>query len=209
VNPIEPQDATEKKSKKGTILICEDQMGFRRVYRDVLENDGYEVFEAVDGEESWEMILDKKPDLVLLDLGLPLVDGFTILEKIRRSTQTKHIPVIIFSVLGEPRDVKKALDLGANDYTVKGFYTPRQVLSKIKNLLKDSKWQNTINSYRLLIQENKGNALRLEQDLGLEKGFWCKACDVEMEAEFFPDYARSDGHWFAARFTCPKCHKPF
>jgi DNA-binding response OmpR family regulator len=206
---LEPQDAKPSKVKKGTILICEDQMGFRRVYRDVLENDGYDVLEAVDGEESWEMILTKKPDLILLDLGLPLVDGFTILEKIRRSTQTQHIPVIIFSVLGEPRDVKKALDLGANDYTVKGFYTPRQVLSKIKNLLKDTKGQNTINSYRLLIQENKGNAVRLEQDLGLEKGFWCSNCDAEMEAEFFPDYARSDGHWFATRFVCPKCNKAF
>jgi DNA-binding response OmpR family regulator len=187
----------------------EDQRGFRRVYRDVLEQDGYEVLEADNGEDGWEEILSKKPDLVLLDLGLPVLDGFQVLEKIRRSEQTKNIPVIIFSVLGEPRDVKKALEMGANDYTVKGFYTPRQVLSKIKALLSDTKAKNTVTSYKLLIQEDRKGSVRLEQDLGLKNGLQCPECGVAMEAEFFPDYARADGHWFATRFLCPKCEKPF
>src|SRR5579871_3474650 len=141
--------ASPKDIKKGTILILEDQRGFRRIYRDVLEQDGYEVLEAADGEEGWETILNQKPSLVLLDLGLPVVDGFQVLEKIRRSEQTKDIPVIIFSVLGEPREVKKAMEMGANDYTVKGFYTPRQALSKIKDLLKDKQLQRTVHSYKI------------------------------------------------------------
>ncbi len=203
------QKANINQKKKGTILIMEDQRGFRRIYRDVLEQDGYDVLEADNGEEGWETILSKKPDLVLLDLGLPILDGFQVLEKIRRSDQTKNIPVIIFSVLGEPRDVKKALEMGANDYTVKGFYTPRQVLSKIKNLLKDTNLRNDTNSYRLLIKEDRKGAMRLENDLGLEKGYLCPTCNVEMEVEFFPDYARADGHWFAAQFVCPQCQKPF
>lgn len=199
----------ENKTNRETILILEDQRGFRRVYRDVLEQEGYTVLEGTNGEEGWELIINQKPDLVLLDLGLPLLDGFQVLEKIRRSDQTKHIPVIIFSVLGEPKDVKKALDMGANDYTVKGFYTPRQVLSKIKNLLKDTKQQNTVTSYRIIIQTDRKGAIRLEQDLGLADGYKCPDCKVEMETEFFPDYARADGHWFAARFVCPNCSKPF
>ena len=203
------QKANINQKKKGTILIMEDQRGFRRIYRDVLEQDGYDVLEADNGEEGWETILSKKPDLVLLDLGLPILDGFQVLEKIRRSDQTKNIPVIIFSVLGEPRDVKKALEMGANDYTVKGFYTPRLVLSKIKNLLKDTNLRNDTNSYRLLIKEDRKGAMRLENDLGLEKGYLCPTCNVEMEVEFFPDYARADGHWFAAQFVCPQCQKPF
>ncbi|HJT25659.1 MAG TPA: response regulator [bacterium] len=194
--------------KKGTILILEDQRGFRRVYRDVLEQDGYGVLEATNGEEGWEVILNQKPDLVLLDLGLPVVDGFKILEKIRRSEQTKNIPVIIFSVLGEPRDVKRALDMGANDYSVKGFYTPRQVLSKIKDLLKHSAHQNLLNSYRLVLDEARKSAARLGEDLGLKNGLKCPSCKTNMEAEFFPDYARADGRWFAARFICPTCEKP-
>jgi DNA-binding response OmpR family regulator len=205
----EEQKAILKETKKGTILIMEDQRGFRRIYRDVLEQDGYEVLEADNGEDGWETILLKKPSLVLLDLGLPVLDGFQVLEKIRRSEQTKNIPVIIFSVLGEPRDVKKALDMGANDYTVKGFYTPRQVLSKIKAQLSDMKVKNTVTSYNLLIQEDRKGVARLEQDLGLKNGLQCPDCSVMMETEFFPDYARADGHWFAARFICPQCQKPF
>lgn len=195
--------------KKGTILILEDQRGFRRVYRDVLEQDGYEVLEAADGEEGWETILNQKPSLVLLDLGLPLVDGFKVLEKMRRSEQTKDIPVIIFSVLGEPRDVKKALEMGANDYSVKGFYTPRQVLSKIKDLLKQTSHQNNLNSYQLVVNPERKSAGRLEEDLGLQDGLKCPDCNEAMQAEFFPDYARADGHWFAARFVCSGCKKPF
>src|ERR1035438_8590551 len=148
---IEPTQLSNlsQKTEKGTILILEDQRGFRRIYRDVLEQDGYNVIEGADGEEGWEMILNQKPSLVLLDLGLPLLDGFQVLEKMRRSDQTKDIPVIIFSVLGEPRDVKKALEMGANDYTVKGFYTPRQVLSKIRDLMNNRQKKSTGNSYHL------------------------------------------------------------
>src|SRR5579863_3826471 len=97
MEPVENKvESPNNPVKKGTILIMEDQRGFRRVYRDVLEKDGYDVLEGTDGEEGWDIIINKKPDLVLLDLGLPLLDGFQVLEKIRRSEQTKHIPVIIF-----------------------------------------------------------------------------------------------------------------
>jgi DNA-binding response OmpR family regulator len=195
--------------KKGSILIAEDQKGFRRVYRDVLEQDGYEVLEAANGEEAWEVIITQKPSLVLLDLGLPILDGFRVLEKARRSDQTRDIPIIIFSVLGEPRDVKKAMEMGANDYTVKGFYTPRQVLSKIKDLLKAPKQNEQTTSYRLVLDSERKGAVRMGQDLGLQDGFKCPDCSTAMEAEFFPDYARADGHWFAARFVCPQCNKTF
>jgi DNA-binding response OmpR family regulator len=195
--------------KKGTILIVEDQRGFRRIYRDVLVDDGYEVMEATNGEEGWEMIMAHTPNLVLLDLGIPVLDGFQVLEKIRRSSQTKDIPVIIFSVLGEPKDVKKALEMGANDYTVKGFYTPRQILSKIKALISHSGSSRNINSYRIQITENAPGAVKLQEDLGLTNGYKCPDCGAPLETEFFPDYARADGHWFATRFLCTQCEKPF
>jgi DNA-binding response OmpR family regulator len=196
-------------AKKSTILILEDQRGFRRIYHDLLEKEGYGVLEGANGEEGWDIIIKQKPDLVLLDLGLPLQDGFQVLEKIRRSDQTKHIPVIIFSALGEPRDVQRALQMGANDYTVKGFYTPRQILTKIKDILHDTNLKKTITSYRLIIREAQKDAARLEQDLGLESGFQCPACNANMDVEFFPDFARSDGRWFSSRFICPDCNQAF
>ena len=138
---------------KGTILIVEDQQGFRRIYHDVLANEGYEVLEAEDGEAGWQMVKANKPQLVLLDLGLPILDGFEVLKRVRGDAETKHIPVIIFSVLGEQKDVKKGLELGANDYTVKGFYTPRQILSKIKSLMSQVDQKRTINSYKLKVKD--------------------------------------------------------
>jgi DNA-binding response OmpR family regulator len=194
---------------KGIILICDDQMGFRRVYRDVLEKDHYQVVEATTGEEAWDAIIQFKPNLVLLDLGLPVLDGFQVLEKIRRSAQTKDIPVIIFSVLGEPRDVQKALQMGANDYSVKGFYTPRQILSKIKEQLHKQQKRSSGTSYHLDVQHELKDEPFLRQDLGLEEGLNCPSCHFPLEAEFFPDYARGDGHWFTARFICARCGKPF
>ena len=194
---------------KGTILIVEDQPGFRRIYRDVLASEGYEVLQAEDGQTGWEMAKSNKPGLVLLDLGLPKMDGFEVLTRIRADAEVKHIPVIIFSVLGEQKDVKKGLELGANDYTVKGFYTPRQILSKIKNLMNQSQSKPTINSYKVNIADSKEDASKLQGEVGIPQNFSCPQCSSAMVLELFPDYVRSDGHWFTARFTCPKCGKFF
>ncbi|MFQ5795068.1 MAG: response regulator [Candidatus Bipolaricaulia bacterium] len=119
----------------GTILIVEDQAKFRRIYRDVFVSDGYEVLEAKDNESGWELVKTKKPDLILLDLILPKLHGFKLLGKIRADEATKEIPVIILSILGEKEDIQKGLELGADDYIVKGYYTPREILSKIHALL--------------------------------------------------------------------------
>jgi DNA-binding response OmpR family regulator len=194
---------------KGTILIVEDQQGFRRIYHDVLENDGYEVIEAEDGEVGWEMALGHKPHLILLDLGLPKLDGFEVLKRIRENVETKNIPVIIFSVLGEQKDVKKGLELGANDYTVKGFYTPRQILSKIKSLMTQVEQKRNTNSYKLKIIEAKEDAVRLQDEIGLTHGYQCPQCQIDMTLELFPDYVRNEGHWFTAHFVCPKCGRSF
>lgn len=194
---------------KGTILLVEDQPGFRRIYHDVLEHEGYEVLEAQDGEEGWQMVKGHKPHLVLLDLGLPKIDGYEVLKRIRADAETRNIPVIIFSVLGEQKDVKKGLELGANDYTVKGFYTPRQILSKIKSLMSQVEMKPTVNSYKLKILENREDAVKLQEEIGLVNGYQCPSCSSVMSLEIFPDYVRNEGHWFTAHFICPKCGKAF
>ncbi len=194
---------------KGTILIVEDQHGFRRIYHDVLSSEGYEVLEAEDGEEGWQTVKNQKPSLVLLDLGLPKIDGFEVLKRIRADNETKNIPVIIFSVLGEQKDVKKGLEMGANDYTVKGFYTPRQILSKIKSLLTQVDVKKSVNSYKLKITESGEDAPKLQNEIGLVDGYQCSQCKTAMSLELFPDYVRNEGHWFTAHFVCPNCGKGF
>lgn len=116
------------------ILIVEDQRGFRRIYQDALASRGYETLTAEDGLKGWEMSREAKPDLVLLDLGLPKMNGFEVLEKLRADEATRTLPVIVFSVTGEPKDIEKAMGLGATDYAVKGFVTMAELTDKIKAL---------------------------------------------------------------------------
>jgi CheY-like chemotaxis protein len=118
-----------------TILIVEDHKGFRKVYSDILTAHGYEALTAQDGEQGWAMARDQKPLLILLDLGLPLLDGIGVLERLKADEATRSIPVIIFSVTGEGKEIQRALELGANDHVVKGMCPPSEILKKIENLL--------------------------------------------------------------------------
>lgn len=122
---------------KKKILIVEDQAGFRLIYRGVLEHEGFEIIEAPDGEKGWELAKTEHPDIILLDLILPKMSGYEVLEKIRSDEKTKNIPVIIFSVLGADKDIEKAVQLGANDFRIKGENSPMIMAKKIKQLLDD------------------------------------------------------------------------
>lgn len=197
------------KNNKNTILVVDDEPGFRRIYKDVLENEGYVVLEADDGEQGYQVAKSERPGLILLDIVLPSLSGFEVLKKIRADEAIKDMPIIIFSVLGDRETIKKGLELGANDYTVKGFYTPREILSKIRDLLMKSSIRKTLNSYSLTIQEARADASKLQQDIGLTQSFYCSHCNVAMLLELIPDYTRVDGHWFVAHFVCPECKRAF
>ncbi|MFQ5795067.1 MAG: response regulator [Candidatus Bipolaricaulia bacterium] len=193
----------------GTILIVEDQVEFRRIYHDVLESGGYNILEAEDGASGWELVKTEKPDLILLDLILPKLHGFELLKKIRADETTKEIPVIILSVLGEKENIQKGLELGANDYMVKGYHTPREILSKIPAFLgeNDTKDQKT-SSYTLSIVEGREDALKLWSDIGLTE-FRCPQCNTTILLKLVPLDTHADGHWFLAHLVCPICEMTF
>ncbi|HSX48031.1 MAG TPA: response regulator [Candidatus Nanoarchaeia archaeon] len=121
--------------KPSTILIVEDEPGFRRTYCDLFTHYGHNVLEAENGQIGWELAGKELPDIILLDLVMPVMTGYELLSKLHEDDSTKKIPVIIFSVLGEQTDIQKALELGASDYIVKGFYSPQEVLGKIGKFL--------------------------------------------------------------------------
>ncbi len=195
--------------EKGTILIIEDEPGFRRIYKDFLQNEGYTVLEAEDGEKGLILIKSGHPDLVLLDLVLPQMSGFDILKKVRSDEHSRDLPVIIFSVLGERETIKKGLELGANDYAIKGFYSPGEMLSKIRALLFKADMRKHMVTYKLEVAEGRADAAKLEQDMGMTKLFECPHCKARITLELIPDYSRADGHWFFAHFVCPTCRAAF
>jgi DNA-binding response OmpR family regulator len=194
---------------KGTILLVEDSATFRRTYKSVIQDAGFDVIEAVDGESGLWLATTAKPSLVVLDLLLPKMSGFDVLKQIRSAPATRDLPVIILSLLGDKVDIQKGLDLGANDYTVKGFHSPREVVRKIENVLADRARARSLTTYRLFLAEGREDAAKLQQEIGLTGGFQCGACAAGMCLHLVPDYTRTDGHWFAAQLVCPGCKRGF
>jgi len=121
--------AEPAKSKGQTILLVEDELPFRQIYRDILRLDGYTVVEAEDGEEALKMITANQPDLVLLDLVMPNVSGFDVLGQLKSNPQLKDIPVVVYSILNDQKEIDRAIKLGANDFTIKGATPAREVLA--------------------------------------------------------------------------------
>ena len=118
------------------ILIVEDDKFLRELIVRKLSNEGYDVVEAVDGEQGVMKIKETKPDLVLLDLILPGIDGFEVLAQKKEDPFAASIPVIVLSNLGQKEDVDKGLSLGATDYLIKAHFTPGEIIEKVRNIIK-------------------------------------------------------------------------
>jgi twitching motility two-component system response regulator PilH len=206
--------AATTKGTKGKVIIVEDEAAFRNIFTDLLTSDGYNVLTAEDGESGWLLTRTEIPDVVLLDLALPRLHGFEVLKNIRADAATKDVPVIILTVVGEQENVKKGLKLGATDYLVKGFYSPREILVKINEIMTKDQQQTgeptrNIKTYKLSVKERKLDAARLEQEIGLSVLFSCPVCSESVVQEMIPDNKRTEGHWFSTHFICPNCKKAF
>ena len=118
------------------ILIIEDDKFLRELIVRKLNEEDFEVSEAVDGEEGIKKIIEEKPDLILLDLILPGIDGFEVLARMKKESVLSSIPVIILSNLGQKDDVEKGLKMGAIGYLIKAHFTPGEIIEKIKVALK-------------------------------------------------------------------------
>lgn len=118
------------------ILIIEDDKFLRELISQKLLREGYDIIEAVDGEKGIEEVKKEKPNLILLDLILPGIDGFEILAKIKADPKISKIPIIILSNLGQKADIQKGLEMGAVDYLIKAHFTPGEIVEKIRQVIK-------------------------------------------------------------------------
>ncbi len=117
------------------VLVVDDEPDLLTLVRYNLERDGFEVGEAVDGEEAMLMIAERQPDLVLLDWMLPRLSGIEICRRIRRSAETQNLPVIMLTARGEESDRVRGLDCGADDYIVKPF-SPSELAARVRAVLR-------------------------------------------------------------------------
>lgn len=123
--------------KKIRVLIIEDDQFLRELSTRKLTQEGFHVDIAIDGNEGLAKIIASKPDVVLLDIILPGLDGFEILKKIRshEDSSVKNIAIILLSNLGQESDVAKGEKLGADDYLIKANFTIDEIIEKIKSVL--------------------------------------------------------------------------
>ena len=119
------------------ILFIEDEPALQNALSTTLEGGGYTLLSALDGEIGLQTAQREKPDLILLDLVLPKIDGFEVLKKLKENHEMENIPVIILSNLEGSIDVERALELGAKTYLVKTNYKLEEVVEKIKNILSE------------------------------------------------------------------------
>ena len=122
----------DKPTSAARILVIDDEVQIRRFLRISLASQGYEVIEAAGGEEGLKLVATRSPDLVVLDLGLPEMDGKQVLSALRGWSS---VPVVILSVRADEGEKVKALDAGANDYVTKPFGL-QELLARVRNLLR-------------------------------------------------------------------------
>jgi CheY-like chemotaxis protein len=133
-----------KINPKAKIAIVEDEEFLLEMYKMKFKDSGYEVITAMNGEEAVRKIKDLGPDFILLDIVMPDMDGYEVLRHVKADKKTAQIPVLIFSNLGQKEEVKKGMELGANDYVVKSNLTPTQLLDKVEKMLSTGKKNNRI-----------------------------------------------------------------
>lgn len=127
-----PKQTTISKQK---ILVVEDELYLREFYQDLLTQSGYEVIAAIDGQEALSYISSNVPDLIILDLMMPKIDGFGVLEKLSSDNKTKKIPVIILTNAGNIPNMDKAQYFSTYKFFIKSNITPEELLAAIKAAL--------------------------------------------------------------------------
>jgi len=133
-NPTTDETGTSERSTGTTILVVDDSPTEVHVFRKLLEKQGYEVITAADGQEGLDVAKRLHPDLIIMDVVMPVLNGFQATRKLRNDQETADIPVIMVTTKGQETDINWGKRQGANEYLVKPVM-PAELLTKIKALL--------------------------------------------------------------------------
>lgn len=116
------------------VLIAEDEKDIRRLVVFTLERAGYEVLEAPDGREALRLATENQPNLILLDIMMPFLNGYEVCRKLRQITELKDTPIVLLSAKAQNYEIGEGLQAGATDYLIKPFI-PRELAAKVKQIL--------------------------------------------------------------------------
>lgn len=134
--PLSP-DQAQHDHGRGVILVVEDDSFLRKLLSEKLRRDGFELAEVSSGQQAMDFLKNNdKPMLMLLDLMMPGIDGFQVLESVRKEERTKDLPVIVLSNVGEKHMVERIEALGADDYMIKAHFVLEEIVERINKVLK-------------------------------------------------------------------------
>ncbi|MCK5475668.1 MAG: response regulator [Candidatus Pacebacteria bacterium] len=122
-------------NEKIKVFIIEDDIYISDMYKIKLEADNYEVNVASDGIEGMKRLEKDIPDVILLDIVMPKIDGFSVLKMIKENDILKNVPVILLTNLSQKENIEKGFELGAASYIIKAHFTPSEVVKKIKEVI--------------------------------------------------------------------------
>lgn len=121
--------------QKKKILLVEDDAALSAVYRSRLEIEGFDVREANNGEDALSATVEYRPDLILLDVMMPKISGFDVLDILRNTPETANVRIIMLTALSQPKDRERAESLGVDDYLVKSQVVIGDVVARVKHHL--------------------------------------------------------------------------
>lgn len=186
------------------ILIVDDNVHNIKIYQSKFESEGFRVSSGNSGKECVLSIQREVPDLILLDLMMPIHDGFSVLKVLRERKQFEKLPIIVFSAKDRDEDRRKAFEFGATDYLVKSRSTLNEVVNRVRLTLERKNNLNEVPHYRVAINEHLFDGMKLAHAYGFIAGLKCKSCSSKLILDLIPDLAHGNSN-FVARFECPKC----
>jgi diguanylate cyclase len=185
------------------ILLVEDSKVIQQMYRNKLTFEQFNVLTADNGMEAIKILSQEKPDIILLDLMMPIMDGYKVLQVVKTDPRLANIPVLVFSAKGQSEEVEKALNLGAAGYIVKATTKPNEVVEQIRKVLSQKPKVQELTHYVVEIRENSYDAKKLASDFDLND-LRCRKCNAPLLLELIPDFSH-ETPWFTGKFFCPRC----
>ncbi len=183
-------------SKKVSILIVDDDEEIRSTYADAFREQNFDVKEVGDGVEALDMVSQSKPDVIFSGIIMPRMDGFSMMENLKKNVETSDIPIVISSHLGREEDKKKAKEAGARDFIIYGMVTPNEAIERVRAVLNHK-------AYHLAFERGKLDASELVKDFHLNERIICEKCGRELVLEI--RLVNLETKEFKAKFVCLGC----
>ncbi len=186
----------EEKAKKNKILIIDDNVEIRSIYADNFQQAGFEVLEGNDGVEGLDLATKELPDIIFSGIIMPRMDGFMMMEALKKNISTANIPVVISSHMGREEDRKRAEELGAKDFIVNAVISPKEAVEKIKKLI-------SFNEYSIKLDPHNPEVSKLAVDLGISPDLKCPKCGGDLVLKMALENKKEK--ILRAKVACSRC----